>query len=105
MLASLSRDFSAVASRGLAALLPFVQPLLWLAACSTSAILVYWLYFDPVYRDEWSACIGAPLFALICVYTAVSSVISCLDAVSSLRASAARLSRRHAATALMLWKR
>ena len=98
MLASPSPDFSAVASRGVAALLPFVQPLLWLTACATSAVLVYWLYFDPVYRDDWSACIGALLFALICVYTAVSSVMSCLDAVSSLNAAPARESRRRAAT-------
>ncbi len=54
--------------------------LLWLAASAASAVLVYWLYVDPVYGRPWSSDVGALLFAALSVYAAAAWLFSLTDA-------------------------
>jgi hypothetical protein len=63
-----------------------VQALLWLAAAVASALLVYWLYVDPVYGMPWSAVTGAALFALVGIYAAAGCLSSLSDMMHSLPA-------------------
>jgi hypothetical protein len=62
-----------------ARLLQMAQALLWLAAAAASAVLVYWLHFDPIYGPHWSLEPGALLLTLLGIYAAAGCLISLLD--------------------------
>jgi hypothetical protein len=76
-------------ARGPTRLLLLAQAVLWLAAAAASALLVYWLYIDPVYGMPWSAETGAVLFTLVGVYAAAGCVSSLFEMVHSAGVKAA----------------
>jgi len=59
--------------------LRLAQGLLWLVALAGSALLVYWLYLDPIYDRNWSAAFGALLFAVLAVYAGIGWLVSLID--------------------------
>jgi hypothetical protein len=48
---------------------------LWLATGLVSALLVYWLYFKPVYEEDWTATVGS----VVCAGLAICAAIGCLN--------------------------
>jgi hypothetical protein len=55
--------------------LAMIKAGLWLATGLTSALLVYWLHFKPVYEEDWTAAIGS----LMCAGLAVCAAVGCLN--------------------------
>ncbi len=67
--------------RGFEKVLWVSRPALWLMSSVVSAMLVNWLYIDPIYGLPWSSILGAMLFALLSMY----SMVNCLLSLRSLR--------------------
>ena len=59
--------------------LRLTQGLLWLAVSAGSAVLIFWLYVDPVYGRPWSSEFGALLFAVLSFYAGVGWLTSLID--------------------------
>jgi hypothetical protein len=62
--------------RGFEKVLWVSRPALWLMSSIVSAMLVNWLYIDPIYGLPWSSILGAMLFGLLSVYSAAYCLLS-----------------------------
>ncbi len=55
---------------------------LWLVAGLVSGLLVYWLYFRPVYEEDWTATIGSAICAGLTLYAALGCISNLGQALS-----------------------
>lgn len=53
-------------------LLSLLRSGLWLATSLVSALLVYWLYFKPVYGEDWTSAAGSVFCAGLAIYAAIN---------------------------------